>query len=326
MAELNLHFTGETITDPLYGQIPLTLVEDELRKTVEFGRLMKIKQLGSARYVYPSANHTRESHSFGCMYLIDKITRVLAEKLEEKSTPVIESRDLENFRVAALLHDLGHGPFSHSIESVLERNSIFRPSVKTIDGSSRPAVRHEDFTIDFLLSNGSEVSRVLDKHMIKKQDIASLISGKYNGKLRNFGQLLSSDVDVDRIDYVLRDMYHIGANWKDIININSLMSSFDTEFSDYYDSYIIYVTESQMANVDLFLHLRSIFIFTLPLNQRVHCSDFMLARAMEYALEKEEDPKKKVREIFTKMNDDVSGKLSQPNLAGEGALREDSKM
>lgn len=303
MVEFVLSFSDRApIDDELYGKIYLTKVEDELSKTGEFRRLGDIVQLGTARYIYQSARHTRASHCFGTMYLTDRIVRWLAERLERKYGVIIKNSDLQNFRIAALLHDLGHGPFSHSIESVLERNPNFRPEVRALNGKKQ-AIRHEDFTIDLLLKPDSEISQVLTYHNIDSKEIALLISGEYKDKLRYFGQLLSSDVDVDRIDYVLRDMYHIGMGWKEIIDLNSLIYAFDTDFSPYYASYILYIDESQMANIDLFLHLRSIFIFSVPLNRKVHCSDFMLTRALEHALAKENDPAQKVYEIFTKMRD-----------------------
>lgn len=302
MGEFALSLSKRIINDELYGKIYLTKVEDELSKTREFMRLYEIVQLGTARYIYRSAGHTRASHCFGTIYLIDRLVRWLAERLERKYGVVIKNSDLQSFRIAALLHDLGHGPFSHSLESVLERNPNFRPEVKTLDGKKQ-AIRHEDFTIDLLLNQSSEVSQVLTRYNINCEEIALLVSGEYKDRLRYFGQLLSSDVDVDRIDYVLRDMHHIGMKWKEIIDINSLIYAFDTDFSPYYDSYILYINESQVADVDLFLHLRSIFIFTIPLNRKVHCTDFMLTRALEHALAKEDNPRQKVYEIFTKMYD-----------------------
>src|SRR5215211_5813396 len=111
-----LEFTGE-ITDPIHKYIRITDIEKKLIDTEVFQRLRKIRQLAGAHLVYPSAQHTRFEHSLGVMHLAG----LAAETLLDKG--YIECKeDVESLRIAALLHDIGHGPFSHLFEEVLLQN------------------------------------------------------------------------------------------------------------------------------------------------------------------------------------------------------------
>ncbi len=111
-----LEFTGE-ITDPIHKYIRITDLEKKLIDTEVFQRLRKIRQLAGAHLVYPSAQHTRFEHSLGAMHLAG----LAAETLLDKGY-ITYKEDVESLRIAALLHDIGHGPFSHLFEEVLREN------------------------------------------------------------------------------------------------------------------------------------------------------------------------------------------------------------
>ena len=112
-----LEFTGE-ITDPIHRYIRITDLEKKLIDTEAFQRLRKIRQLAGAHLVYPSAQHTRFEHSLGVMHLAG----LAAETLLDKGY-ITYKEDVESLRIAALLHDIGHGPFSHLFEEVLSGNA-----------------------------------------------------------------------------------------------------------------------------------------------------------------------------------------------------------
>ncbi|MCO8243902.1 HD domain-containing protein [Haladaptatus sp. AB643] len=167
----------KTIKDSVHDHIQVVGVANELLDTHAVQRLRHITQLGTARLVYPSANHTRFEHSLGVYHLA-------CEALENLG---IEGRQAERVRAAALLHDVGHSPFSHTIEELIHR---------------RTGKYHDD-VLDLLTD--STVGDILRDHDLDPTTIAGLIAGE--GEL---GQLVSGELDVDRMDYLVRDAHHTG--------------------------------------------------------------------------------------------------------------------
>ena len=177
--------------DPIYGYIH---VYDQLIwnliQTKEVQRLRRIKQLGGTYMVFHTAEHSRFSHSLGVYEMSRKIIRALMHRgtiLSEEERLLVLS--------AALLHDLGHGPFSHSFESVF-------------------GVRHELFTEKIIIGN-TEVNRVLESYCkgfaTKVRDV---INKSYPNPL--IVSIISSQLDADRLDYLLRDAYFTGASYGEI--------------------------------------------------------------------------------------------------------------
>lgn len=160
---------------------------ESLIDTVEFQRLRRIRQLGLAYFAYQSAEHSRFTHSLGAFHLA---TRTL-ERLNSKYTISYEHQTA--VRVAALLHDIGHGAFSHVIESIL-------------------GFHHEQFSIDTILSGDTDVGRVLSGFSRElAEDVAGIIRGDFRPLALT--QLVSSQLDVDRMDYLLRDSLMSGAKY-----------------------------------------------------------------------------------------------------------------
>ena len=166
-----------TIKDSVHDHIEINGVAEALLDTPTVQRLRHISQLGTVQLVYPSANHTRFEHSLGVYHLAD---RALAEL-------GIEGRAAERIRAAALLHDVGHGPFSHNIEALIHRKT---------------GKYHDD--VDELLASG-DVGEILREHDLDPAHIAGLVAGE-----GQFGQLVSGELDVDRMDYLVRDAHHTG--------------------------------------------------------------------------------------------------------------------
>lgn len=155
--------------------------------TAEFQRLRRIRQLGLAHFAYQGAEHSRFTHSLGVLHLA---TRILAKLSLQYN--LLES-DKTAVKIAALLHDIGHGAFSHVIETIQN-------------------FHHEAFTIKAVLSNETEVGKILQQYsndLPKK--VADIIRGNFQPMA--LAQLVSSQLDVDRMDYLLRDSLMTGAKY-----------------------------------------------------------------------------------------------------------------
>ncbi len=161
------------LRDPLYGFISIEKPFLEMLDSQQFQRLRRIAQLGFAHLVYPTAIHTRFEHSLGCFHL--------AEKFSKK----FDCGD--EFKAAALLHDIGHSPFSHSAQLI----------VYSITGKS-----HEDIAVEKIKRNTTEI---LENAGISVKQVCNLILGK-----GEFGRLIAGEIDVDRLDYLRRDAYYTG--------------------------------------------------------------------------------------------------------------------
>jgi len=177
------------IKDPLYGYIRLTEVERNVIDTPALQRLRRIRQLAGAEFVYPAANHTRFEHVLGTMYLAGVVS---------DSLPVHLSNDeKQRVRLAALLHDIGHAPFSHLFEPLL---------LKYMHRN------HED--VSRWIIADSTLAEVIDRQGFDAKDLSGLAVGRPAASDRSFlGQIISSSFDVDKMDFVVRDSYHTGAGY-----------------------------------------------------------------------------------------------------------------
>lgn len=169
-------------TDTREGALLARLVD-----TAEFQRLRRIRQLGLAHFAYQGAEHSRFTHSLGVMHIASRLLKKLGRKYN------IPAEHQLAVRVAALLHDIGHGAFSHVLESILD-------------------FHHEDFTVQAVLSSETEVGQILSEHSEGlAEDVAAIIRGDF--KPMALAQLVSSQLDVDRMDYLLRDSLMTGAKY-----------------------------------------------------------------------------------------------------------------
>jgi len=175
------------IMDPIYGLLKLNDVEREIIDTAEFQRLRRIKQLSSANFVYPSANHTRFEHSLGAMHLAGIMGEVLTNK------GYISSDEIQKLRLAGLLHDVGHGPFSHLFEDAV---------------SKKYKTNHEE--IGRRIITESSISDVIKKYGYDPVEVAQLANGIYpNNPFMN--AIIAGPLSADLMDYIQRDSYYTGA-------------------------------------------------------------------------------------------------------------------
>ena len=188
-----------TIRDPIHGLVDLNEKEVKLINTKAFQRLRRIRQLAMAFLVYPGTLHTRFDHSIGVMHIAGRICSRLMQLEPGKITEV----DRQRIRLAALLHDIGHGPFSHVSEHLLES---YTPKGKT--GAVREKI-HEKVTVD-IINTDAEIRAILtDK---ESEFVVNMIRGEL--KRRDFRRdIVSSDLDADKLDYLLRDSYFAGVKY-----------------------------------------------------------------------------------------------------------------
>ncbi len=167
------------VKDSVHDYIHLDPVAADLVDTPTFQRLRHIKQLSTVRLVFPSANHTRFEHSLGVYHL----ARDALEHLE------VDEETARHVRAAALLHDVGHGPYGHQTEKVIRR---------------RTGTDHDE--VGWLLTDSDrDVFQVLETHGLDPDHVATLVAGE-----DRLGSLVAGELDVDRMDYLVRDAHHTG--------------------------------------------------------------------------------------------------------------------
>jgi uncharacterized protein len=213
------------IRDPVHGSVHILDEEVPIIRDNFFQRLRNIKQLGFSDYVFPAATHTRFLHSIGVMCVGTKAF----DKLFPNQNGNIElTRLKETFKLACLLHDVGHAPLSHSTETVMPSlSSLCIPKNFLSDNDllvNRQAT-HEDYTIKAIAdSDFSESFKKVEKKFgVSRQHVAELIQGYTTDKdyfiieNKNYfpilHQLVSSEMDCDRMDYLLRDSYFCGVSY-----------------------------------------------------------------------------------------------------------------
>ncbi len=179
------------IRDSIHGNLPLNQFELEVLDYPQVQRLRRVKQLGFIYLIYPGANHSRFEHSIGTMHLASK----LADQLE------LSEDDKDLVRIAGLLHDAGHGPFSHVSEAVFD-------------------VPHEELT-GYVVKKTSLADKLSEK--FNTNEIIDIINGK--GKL---GPIISGELDMDRMDYLIRDSHYTGVAYG-VIDTERIISNLKLE-------------------------------------------------------------------------------------------------
>jgi uncharacterized protein len=183
-----LKYVGE-ITDPIHKNIKFTQVEKEIIDTHIFQRLRRIRQLAGAHLVYPGALHSRFEHSLGSMFLAGMAGQTLFDKGYFTDIDLIQQ-----LRLAALLHDVGHGPYSHLFEEILK-------------GSKNSS--HENLGERIILK--TKISDIINQNGYSPATISSLSFGKHREGFLN--EVISGGLSVDLMDYLPRDSYFSGTEY-----------------------------------------------------------------------------------------------------------------
>jgi HD superfamily phosphohydrolase len=185
-----------SLRDPVHGFIRADPLEAALIKSRPVQRLRFIHQLGFAFLVFPGAEHSRFSHVLGAMHLAGRVYDALCAKSDGLLPPGTRSRERRLVRAAALLHDVGHAPFSHSAEELFEGG-----------------IDHEEMTRRLLAL--PEICEVFARHGegLEPADVVRLLAGGGGTTERLLAQIISGELDVDKMDYLLRDSLYCGVRY-----------------------------------------------------------------------------------------------------------------
>ena len=232
--------------DPVYGfiGIPFELVYDLIEHPY-FQRLRRIKQLGMSHLVYPGALHTRFHHALGAVHLMEQALKVIKEKGHE-----ITKEEEEGVIIAILLHDIGHGPFSHSLENILI-----------------PGISHEDIS--------SKLMAILNDEMGGKLNLAlQIFNDTYSKKFLH--QLVSSQLDMDRLDYLKRDSFFTGVS-EGVISTERIIKMLNVK-----DDKIV-VDAKGIYSIEKFIVARRLMYWQVYLHKTVVSAEHLLINIVKRA-------------------------------------------
>lgn len=245
------------IRDSIHGNIRIDGIFLELMVLPELQRLQWIKQLGFTHLVYPGANHTRLEHSLGTFCVAKKMAEALG----------LPSNEQKVVSIAGLLHDIGHGPFSHTLEYLLHQ---------------RLNQDHKKLTQEMILGkihlpdtyDRPTIKEVLEKHGIDPMGIVNIIQGQSDDNY--LSQIINGTIDADQIDYLLRDAYYTGVAYG-IIDIDRLLHTLI-----FYKNKLVIKRKGVSAIENMFV-ARALMYSSVYLHKTVRISELMLARAVERA-------------------------------------------
>jgi hypothetical protein len=249
------------IRDSIHGDIKFKGFFLDLLETPELQRLYNIKQLGLAHLVFPGAHHTRLEHSLGTYNMAFQAAELL--NLDEK--------DREIIICAALLHDIGHGPFSHTLESIL-RDMLDVDHIdlteKLIWGEYEIFDSEEKEVI-----TSPSVYEILDKNSINQKEVTDIIRGKTHEK-PYLSQLLNSAIDVDQLDYLVRDAYYTGVAYG-MIDIERFLQTLIVNNDN------LAVRKKGVGVVENILMARALMYSSVYFHKTVRIAELMLSKAIE---------------------------------------------
>ncbi len=263
---------SSSIRDPIHGTIPLTAYERDLLRTRPYARLRGVRQMGMAYTVYAGAHHTRYEHVIGAMHT----AWLLCQDLD-----TITEAEKRLVRLAAMSHDLGHRPFSHSLEDAARRFAD-RPGLTFL----QQFLDHEERTRELLLHD-PEIGAVLARHPetagIDREELAALATGEH--PVRKLNLLIHSEIDADRIDYVLRDNYYCG--FAHGVDTQALSTLYVPD-----DQYGLVLNAERAYVATQLLSARYHLISNIQNNALVRLADLMLASCIESALDGADDDRR----------------------------------
>ncbi len=266
------------INDPVYGfiTIPFDIIYDLLEHKW-FQRLRRIKQLALTHYVYPGALHTRFHHALGALHLTGQAIDVLRSKGVE-----ITNEEAEAVSIAILLHDIGHGPFSHALEHTLMN------------------IHHEELSILFMEKLNEEFNGKLDLAI-------RIFNNKYPKKYLH--QLVSGQLDMDRMDYLNRDSFFTGVH-EGVIGYHRIIKMLAVADNE------LVVEEKGLYSIDRFLTARRLMYWQVYLHKTTLVAEQMLIKVLRRA--KELSLGQGVRTASESLNFFLSQGLSNRDLRKRG--------
>lgn len=240
---------SKIINDPLHGflAIPSALVFDVVQHPY-FQRLRRIRQLGMSEWVYPGATHTRFHHALGAMSLMTKAIETLRRKGVE-----ITDAEAEGAILGILMHDIGHGPYSHTLEYTLAQG-----------------VNHELISIMLMERMNAEFGGALTLAI-------EIFKGEYSEK-PFLHQLISGQLDMDRLDYLMRDSFYTGVS-EGIVGVDRIIHMLNVKDGD------LVVEEKGIYSVEKFLVARRLMYWQVYLHKTVIAADALLVSILQRARE-----------------------------------------
>ena len=242
------------IKDPVHGYIELNDCEIAVIDTPQFQRLRRLKQLSGAYLTYPGAEHTRFHHSLGVMHIAGMIAQHFLDM------ELINSYETQKIRSAALMHDLGHGPFSHLFEEVLNKREL----------------NHEILTSRIIKE--TQVANELSAYGLDPDEMSTLSVGKSKTSKQFMNQIIAGQFSADVLDYLVRDSYFTGVEYGRV-DIHRLMRSMDVlDGSLALKDTALYVLEAMViARYEMF---KAVYF-----HRSVRAAEVMLVRALELSEE-----------------------------------------
>lgn len=255
------------VRDPIHGNIKLTGPSIDLLETPEVQRLYNVKQLGFAHLVFPGAHHTRFEHSLGAYAMAEQVTDILQ----------LPSRERELITCAALLHDIGHGPFSHTLESIL----LEKIGVDHIDLTKKLILGEYEIVNakEKQFIHAPSVPQILSRHEINERELISIIQGK-TYKKAYLSQLLNSTIDVDQLDYLIRDAYYTGVAYG-MIDVQRLLQTLVIHAGN------LMIQRKGISSVENILMARALMYSSVYFHKTVRIAELMLSKALEECSEAE---------------------------------------
>ncbi len=241
------------IIDPIHDFIRVYGTEIKIIDHPIFQRLRRIRQLSGAHLVYPGAQHTRFEHSLGVMHIVGQAAQALKEK------GIIKTDDIANIRLAGLLHDIGHGPFSHIYEEVLQKKT------KT---------SHEEIGQELILR--TEIGDIISNSGLDKKFITKLAFG--DSKFQFMNEIISGTLSADMMDYLLRDGYFTGAEHAKIDHKRI------TQSLDVYKRNLA-LDKSALYSFESMMHSRYQMFKAVYFHKTVRSAEVMLLESLHLAYE-----------------------------------------
>jgi hypothetical protein len=246
-----MKMTHLDIIDPIHDFVRVYDNELKIIDTPIFQRLRRIRQLSGAHLIYPGAQHTRFEHSLGVMHIASMAGQALAEK------GIVSSDDIQNLRLAGLLHDIGHGPFSHLFEEIFEE---------------KRKISHEDLGRDIILK--TEIGDIISKNGFDKKLVTKLAFG--DSKLQFMNEIISGVLSADIMDYLLRDGYFTGAEHAKIDH-HRLTHSLDVYKNK------LALDKSSLVNFETMMISRFQMFKAVYFHKTVRAGEVMLLEAIDLA-------------------------------------------
>lgn len=255
----------KSIADSVHKYIDIPKkVYVELIDTREFQRLRRVSQLAGVTASYPSATHSRFAHSLGAFHIANKIMTHLRKLYPNEIT----KEDTKTVLISALIHDIGHGPFSHMFEDTMRMlSNEIREDVR---GGFQPFTKHENITEQIILDDASEIAQILNDYGYDKKAITELVLGKEIADKPFMNQIISSQIDADSLDYLMRDSLATGVSFG-LYNLERLFAMI--RLSD--DGKLV-VKEKALQSAEQVVIARYMQFSRVYFHKTVRCWEFML--------------------------------------------------